>query len=64
MTYSMDAVNTISTDSLMIGDSLDADIVGARNAGLHQVYFNPKGHKHQEETTYEIKSLKELISLL
>jgi putative hydrolase of the HAD superfamily len=62
--YSLNAVNAISSNSLMIGDSLDADIIGARNAGLHQVYFNPSGLKHQEDITFEIKSLKELMALL
>lgn len=62
--YSMNAVNSSPANSLMIGDSLDADIIGARNAGLHQVYFNPKGDIHEETITFEIKSLKELMSLL
>lgn len=62
--YSMDAANAIAATSLMIGDNLEADIIGARDAGLHQVYFNPAGNKHEEDITYEIKSLKELIDLL
>lgn len=62
--YSLNAVNAKSIDSLMIGDSLDADIIGARSAGIHQVYFNPCGDKHEEAITYEIKSLKELINFL
>jgi putative hydrolase of the HAD superfamily len=62
--YSLHAVNANVTNSLMIGDSLEADIVGARNAGMHQVYFNVDGEQHQEDVTYEIKSLKELMSFL
>lgn len=62
--YSMDVVDTSASTSLMIGDSLEADIIGARGAGLHQVYFNPAGNKHEEDITYEIKSLRELITLL
>ncbi|MCE9539314.1 MAG: HAD hydrolase-like protein, partial [Bacteroidetes bacterium] len=60
----MDAANAIAATSLMIGDNLEADIIGARSAGLHQVYFNPSENKHAEDITYEIKSLKELIDLL
>ena len=50
--------------SIMIGDSLEADILGARDAGLNQVYFNPKEIAHQEIVTHEIKSLKELFQIL
>lgn len=62
--FSLNLVNTTSANSLMIGDCLDADIMGARNAGLHQVYFNPCGDKHQQDVMYEIKSLKELLTIL
>jgi len=62
--YSLDAVNGKPASSLMIGDSLDADIIGARDAGLQQVYFNPCGDKHDEEITHEIKSLEELLNFL
>ena len=49
--------------SIMIGDHLEIDIVGARNAGLDQIYFNPKGKKHNESITYEINCLKKLMSI-
>ncbi|MES2591065.1 MAG: YjjG family noncanonical pyrimidine nucleotidase [Bacteroidota bacterium] len=62
--YSIDSVKTTTTSSLMIGDSLEADIIGARSAGLHQVYFNPAEQKHEENITYEIKNLKELMGFL
>ncbi len=51
-------------ESLMIGDNLEADIIGARNSGIDQVYFNPEGEPHREEVTFEIQSLKELLKLL
>ncbi len=62
--FSLNAATADASKSLMIGDSLDADIIGARNAGIDQVYFNPNGAPHEEKITCEIKSLKELISLL
>ncbi|OFY85261.1 MAG: noncanonical pyrimidine nucleotidase, YjjG family [Bacteroidetes bacterium RIFCSPLOWO2_12_FULL_35_15] len=62
--YSLATVNCNATNSLMIGDSLEADIIGARNAGIHQVYFNPKKEPHSEDVTFEISSLKELINFL
>jgi putative hydrolase of the HAD superfamily len=51
-------------ESLMIGDNLIADCVGAREQGIDQVYFNPEGHKHQESLTFEIKRLNELLNIL
>lgn len=62
--YSMNITKSMAANSLMIGDNMEADIIGARNAGIHQVYFNPSGQKHSESITYEIRNLKELMSLL
>lgn len=62
--YSLNAANATTHNSLMIGDSLDADILGARNAGIHQVFFNPKEQQHTENITHEIRELKDLMSLL
>lgn len=62
--HALITADTTAAESIMIGDCLDADIGGARNAGIDQVYFNPKGYKHAEKMTHEINSLKELITIL
>ena len=62
--FSLNEAKADKTKSLMIGDSLEADIIGARNAGLNQVYFNPHQNAHEEDVTHEIRSLKELVGLL
>ncbi len=62
--YSVDLVKAKNETSVMIGDSLSADILGARNAGLSQVYFNPKGSAHSENINHEIRSLNELLNFL
>ena len=57
--------NATASECLMIGDSYEADIVGARNAGIDQVWFNP--HREDEkkrEATYQIKKLQEVINIL
>jgi 2-haloacid dehalogenase len=50
---------------LMIGDSLEADILGARRAGIRSCWFNPK--KVRNETRIlpdiEIHALEELMDL-
>lgn len=51
-------------ESLMIGDNLGADIVGARNCGIDQVYFNPDSVFHKEKVSYEITHLKALEEIL
>lgn len=62
--FSLELAKAKPETSLMIGDSLEADVLGAKNVGMHQVYFNPEGKEHAEELTHEIKSLKELIHIL
>lgn len=61
---SMKLAGASCTDSLMIGDNLEADVIGARLCGIDQVYFNPQAIPHEEEVTFEIRSLKELRVIL
>jgi putative hydrolase of the HAD superfamily len=62
--YSLSATNSTREKSIMIGDCINADILGAKNAGIHQIYFNPNDNSHQEEITHEINSLIELKKIL
>jgi putative hydrolase of the HAD superfamily len=62
--FSLRTANASVHNSIMIGDNMQADIIGARNANIHQVFFNPKELKHNEDVTHEIKSLNELFNLL
>jgi putative hydrolase of the HAD superfamily len=59
------AVATIET-SIMIGDALDIDVLGAYNAGIDQVHFNPLllAPKIDLKPTYSIQSLHELKEIL
>jgi putative hydrolase of the HAD superfamily len=47
-------------ESIMLGDSIEADIQGAINAGIDQVYVNHLGIETEIRPTYTIYSLKEL----
>jgi len=40
--YAIKSMNAPKNSSLMIGDSWDADIIGAMNFGIDQIYYNPK----------------------
>jgi putative hydrolase of the HAD superfamily len=52
------------TESIMVGDNLEVDIIGARRVGLDQVYFNPDKKPHSEKVTFEIGNLGELKAIL
>tara|TARA_B100001939_G_C16860356_1_gene581513 strand:+ start:188 stop:880 length:693 start_codon:yes stop_codon:yes gene_type:complete len=53
------------SDSIMIGDDLHADILGAKDIGMAQVFFNPLKLEHSySEITYEISCLSELEEIL
>ena len=62
--YALTAVNAKKKESLMIGDELEIDILGALAYGIDQVYYNPKCLKHNSNITYEIRSLMELKEIL
>lgn len=62
--HSLNSVNAKKTESLMIGDDLEVDIVGARNYGVDQIFYNPTEIKHEEKVTYEVKLLKEVMKIL
>ena len=47
-------------ESIMLGDSIDVDIVGAMNAGIDQVFINHLNIDIAIKPTYVVKSLKEL----
>lgn len=51
-------------ESLMIGDNLECDVLGAYNAGIDQVYFNPARRRHFAQVTHEISSLDQLRAFL
>lgn len=62
--YALDQLKTQAEHCLMIGDNPNSDILGAQNANIDQVYFNPEGKAIELKPTYEIKHLQELESLL
>ena len=61
--YALKITGASANNSIMIGDNLEADIIGARKAGWKQVYYNAGNEKHDEEISFEIRSLKELMKL-
>lgn len=51
---------------IIIGDSIDKDIVFAKNAGIPSVWYNPKkiGNTNGIKPTYEVTSLLEIADII
>ena len=62
--YALNRTNAKANESIMIGDDLMVDIIGSENAGIKGVYFNPESKNHNENISYEISCLSELMQLL
>lgn len=62
--HAINLAKTTKEESLMIGDSLEADVYGALNFGMDAIYFNPMGLVKPEDVPVQINQLKELTLLL
>ncbi len=62
--YALSVAGAEKISSLMIGDSVESDCLGAKNIGLDQVYFNPKKMDCKHLFTAQIHCLSELKALL
>jgi len=62
--YAMDKTNALASESIFVGDSIEADIAGAKSVGMDHVLFNPGKLSHHEQVTHEIHFLKELKNFL
>jgi putative hydrolase of the HAD superfamily len=63
--YALEKTNATRSETIMIGDSWDADILGAYNSNIHQLWFNPEELKPSGfKPTYSVKSLWEIKGIL
>lgn len=63
--YALSITSANREEVLMIGDSWEADIVGAHQSDIHQVWYNPHRLCPSDFTpTYEITNLQELQNIL
>lgn len=58
--YAFQKAKALPGESIMIGDNIEADIQGAINAGIDQVYVNHLNIAPAIKPTYTVYSLKEL----
>ena len=65
--YAFQKTGATPEQSIMIGDSMDVDILGAMNAGIDQVHVNHLTNKleliNDQKPTYTVYSLKELEAI-
>jgi putative hydrolase of the HAD superfamily len=61
--HALKVSNANHDESIMIGDNLNTDILGARNCNIDQLYFNPAQIFHQESVTFEVSKLLDLKEL-
>jgi putative hydrolase of the HAD superfamily len=62
--YALNKAEAIANESLMIGDEIEIDLLGARAVGLDQMFVNHHGKIHEESFTFEVKSLIEILDIL
>ena len=62
--YALKLAKVKAENSIMIGDDLPVDIIGAKSVGIHQIYFNPNKKDHNEIIDYEVSSLIEIKEIL
>ena len=62
----LDALDVSAGEAVFVGDTVDADVEGAKNAGMKTVYIERRLQKEAEEAcpTQKIKSLDELLPAL
>jgi putative hydrolase of the HAD superfamily len=58
----LDAIGALPSQTVMVGDSLETDVRGARAAGLSGIWYNPAGLDYRLKDVGVIHSLVELIA--
>lgn len=62
--YALKKAGAKASDSVMIGDDFEVDIIGALNAGMQGILFDPEDKYSNYQDTMRIKQLDELTGLL
>ncbi|MFN3489407.1 MAG: YjjG family noncanonical pyrimidine nucleotidase [Emticicia sp.] len=62
--YAIEVTKADLIESLMIGDNYEADVLGAINANMDTVFYNPDDIPTGQKPTFDIKKLIELKDIL
>ena len=61
--HAIEKANAIISESIMIGDDLEVDILSAQKFGMDQVFVNYENIHHNEKPTFEITNLFTLLEI-
>lgn len=64
--YALNEACANASDCIMIGDNIKTDIIGAKNSGIDQIWYNPKGldDTNHVSPNYIIGTLSQLRDIL
>ena len=62
--YALSLANASKNQSIMVGDSIEADVLGALNFGMKAVYFNPENETVSHDAIVQIQKLTQLKNIL
>ena len=62
--FALKGAGATVAESLMIGDSIEADIRGAQAFGMRAIFFNPERKEKPEDVEHEITELNQLMQIL
>ena len=62
--YALDKVGATPENSIMVGDNLEADIIGALNCGITSIHFNLNDEKFEQKKYISVSSLLEIKQYL
>jgi len=62
--YALSLANASKNQSIMVGDSIEADVLGAMNFGMKAVYFNPANEAVSHKEIIQIQKLTQLKNIL
>ena len=61
--YALSKAKATKSQSIMIGDSIEADVDGALNFGLDAIFFNATQKEKPSHVQHQVKNLTELLDM-
>jgi putative hydrolase of the HAD superfamily len=59
--YALNKAGATKEESIMVGDSIEADVRGAQDFGIRAIFFNPLNREKPEDVLWQITHLEELM---
>jgi putative hydrolase of the HAD superfamily len=59
--YALNKAGAKKEESIMVGDSIEADVRGAQEFGMQAIFFNPLNREKPQDVLWQITHLEELL---